>query len=350
MVQNDPVHRSFTATSPSNIALVKYWGKRDADLQWPANDSISMTLSACMSVTTARRTTDFYDTFRLGDINLRSDVNKEHKVFRHIQRLRDALNVSGCLEISSKNSFPASCGIASSASGFSALTIAATASLLGSSKWDELSSLGACTNFLTHMARMGSGSAGRSLFGGFVQWTAGASSEEQSVKQLYPIDHWQLADVIVVLSADEKKISSTEAHKAAWGSPLFAPRLAGLPDRIKSVNNAISGKDIELLGREIESEALEMHAVCMTGTPQINYLSEKTVSFFAWLRTERQRGRIPAWATIDAGPNLHLICLKDDAAKVAQLIEKEWPGTTIIMDKTGSGPTVTLSTEDPTHV
>jgi diphosphomevalonate decarboxylase len=98
-----------------------------------------------------------------------------------------------------------------------------------------------------------------------------------------------------------------------------------------------------LLGREIESEALEMHAVCMTGTPPITYLTEKSAEFLAWLRAKRQRGELNAWATIDAGPNLHLICQKQDATTISKIIQRDWPDLRTIMDETGAGPSLAPS-------
>ncbi len=346
----DPSSNTFTAVAPSNIAFLKYWGKRDPARQWPANDSISMTLSACKTVTTARRILDNFDSFTIDGVTIKSNSHKEHKIFRQLDRIRTSLNMSGNLEISSENSFPSSCGIASSASGFSALTLASAAALLGTSNWNELGAFGASRGTIAHLARMGSGSAGRSLFGGYVKWTAGDSHEQQDIKQLWPDEHWKLADVIVVISSEPKATSSSEAHKAAWGSRLFGPRLAGISPRAKALEDAINRKDLELLGREIESEALEMHAVCMTGTPPITYLTEKSAEFLAWLRAKRQRGELNAWATIDAGPNLHLICQTQDAPTISKIIQRDWSDLQIIMDETGAGPSLASSQRSSINV
>lgn len=340
MATYDPSSTSFTATSPSNIALLKYWGKRDSSLQWPANDSISMTLNACKTVTTAKRSLNNFDSFTMDGVTIKSNSDKNHKIFRQLDRVRSSLNANGYLELSSENSFPSSCGIASSASGFSALTLASTAALLGTANWEELNSLGANRRLLAHLSRMGSGSAGRSVYGGYVKWTAGASPEHQEIGQLWTDEHWKLSDIIVVISADAKATSSSDAHKAAWGSPLFAPRLAGITGRAKVLEDALARKDLELLGREIETEALELHAICMTGTPPITYLSEKTSAFLSWVRSQRQCGLLNAWATIDAGPNLHLICRPQDAPTVCKTIQNEWSGLRLITDETGTGPSI----------
>ena len=340
-----PTSRSFRAVAPSNIALVKDWGKRDEATQWPANDSLSMTLSESQTITTARRTSDGFDSFSMSGHTLHSREDADHKIFHHLNRVRESLNVSGRLEIISENTFPTGCGIASSASGFAALTLASAAALTGESAWDALATRGATRTKLADWARMGSGSAGRSLLGGFSRWNTGEHANAQTIRQEFTQDHWDLADVIVVLSSQEKHTSSSEAHRAAWGSPLFAARLAGVPERIKIVTQAIRERELPLLGREIEADAMEMHAVAMTGSPAINYFSEDTIRFTAWVRKQRGAGNFPAWFTIDAGPNVHLICRQSDASDIATTIRKEWKNAKLIMDRVGSGPTIEISTQ-----
>jgi diphosphomevalonate decarboxylase len=338
-----PTSRAFTAVAPSNIALVKYWGKRDEAAQWPANDSLSMTLSESRTITTARRSSGGFDSFTMAGQMILSHENGDHKIFRHLNRLRESLNVTGRLEIISENTFPTGCGIASSASGFAALTLASAAALTGESAWDALATRGASRAALANWARMGSGSAGRSLLGGFTRWNAGENPDSQTINNEFSSDHWDLADVIVVLSSAEKHTSSTEAHRAAWGSPLFAARLAGIPDRLKLVTQAIRERDLAVLGREIETDAMEMHAVAMSGSPAINYFSEDTARFTAWTREQRRAGRLPAWFTIDAGPNVHLICRQSDASDIAATVRKEWKNAKLIMDRVGKGPTIEVA-------
>ncbi len=338
--QEQPV--VFSATAPSNIALVKYWGKRNIQLQWPANDSISMTLSSSNTTTTACRTENNFDRFTMANKTITSLTNPDDKVFRHLNFIRSQLNLAGHLDLTTQNNFPTGCGIASSASGFAALTLAATAALVGNPSWDALEMAGVTRQTLAHWARQGSGSAGRSVFGGFVQWTAGDHPEAQTITEELAPDHWNLSDVIVVLSDAQKHVSSSEAHLAAWASPLFKPRLAGLPDRLATVKKALNERDLATLGREIEVDALEMHAVAMTGSPAVHYLTPDTLNFISWVRTERRAGHLPAWFTIDAGPNVHLICRAEDAKIVATHVEKNWPQSRLIQDQIGRGPQITI--------
>lgn len=336
----DPSHVKFVATAPSNIAFVKYWGKRDAKQQWPANDSISMTLSASTTETMACRSSELFDSFTFGGQTITSATTPNHKVFSQIERIRQTLNIQGHLSIASKNSFPTGCGIASSASGFAALTIASAAALTGCATWEELELFGVSRERIASLARQGSGSAGRSLYGGYVRWSRGSSAEEQSIRPIFAPGQWALADVIVIFSDHEKHVSSTEAHKAAWGSPLFEPRLAGLSERLHLVSEAIESRHLSNLGAAIEADALEMHAVAMTGAPAVNYFTPETTQFISWVRSERTSGRLPAWFTIDAGPNVHLICDPKQLQTVTNRIKKEWPQAKLIVDQTGTGPTL----------
>lgn len=335
-----PNSMAFTATAPSNIAFVKYWGKRNQDLQWPANDSLSMTLSQCQTITSARKILGNEDIFHFEGRVIRSGDTPNHKVFRHLQRVKAELKIFDTLEVSSSNLFPTACGIASSASGFAALTLAATAALLGEHRLDELAILGMPRQKLAHLARMGSGSAGRSLHGGYVLWQAGESPETQQISQVTTASHWDLSDVVVIFSSNSKHTSSSDAHKAAWGSPLFPVRLAGITQRIERVVSALQEKNIEKLGLEIENDALEMHSVAMTGSPATNYFTEDTARFIAWVRDQRSAGNLPAWFTIDAGPNVHLICETADVAAVTDKLKASWPNLRLIIDQVGLGPTL----------
>jgi diphosphomevalonate decarboxylase len=320
----------FRAEVPSNIALIKYWGKRDESRQWPANDSLSMTLSVARTVTRAQK----------------HDAPDHHVAFggakaeRHVAYLARELGFSEKLRIDSHNTFPTACGIASSASGLGALTLAAIAAWTDSGDLLALERAGFSRGRLALLAAMGSGSAARSFEGGYVQWRAGGSpAEQQAQKLVEEKGAFELADLIVVLSEEKKAISSTEAHRSAWSSPLFEARLAGLPERLSAVREALLAHDLERLGPLIETEALEMHAVMLTSTPAAHYLKPDTSQFIAWLRAERRRGT-SAYFTLDAGPNPHVLCLPGDTARLAERIAAEFPGARVIADRTGEGPSL----------
>lgn len=346
----NPTSQAITAIAPSNIAFIKYWGKRDVEKQWPANDSVSMTLSESKTITTARRNLTPFDSFQMNGMTVTSKDLPEHKVFRHLNRVRDRLKLSGHLDLKSSNTFPMGCGIASSASGFAALTLASVAILTDAQSWEDLAAHGTNRETLADVARLGSGSACRSFFGGFTHWSAGATADMQKITQDFTPQHWNLADIIVVLSAEEKLVSSSQAHLAAWGSPLYPARLAGLDHRLKLVQRAIKSRDLEALGHELESDAIEMHSVAMTGSPQVNYFSPATTKFLAWVRTQRNLGQLPAWFTIDAGPNVHLICDAQQAEKIATLVKNAWSEARVITDGVGEGPRFFRGEMEKDHV
>lgn len=334
----------YRCQAPSNIALIKYWGKRQAELQWPANDSLSMTLSHCASTTNASIHDGPNHIFRYADRQNEDRTNA--KAITHLEFLARKLGFEAPLKVISQNNFPSDCGIASSASGMAALTIAAVAAWTNARSLAELSTKGYDRNKLAHLARMGSGSAGRSLFGGFVKWTAGAAADAQNLQQVLPTDHWELADIIAVVSQAKKPRSSREAHADAWSSPLFAPRLAETNDRMRRTEAALTERNLEALGQLIEQEALEMHAVMMTAQNPANYLTQQTVMLLSWIREERYAGRFPAYFTLDAGPNVHIICEKKDAQIVIERLTATYPGVELIADHVGNGPNLTFAETD----
>jgi diphosphomevalonate decarboxylase len=330
-------------SAPSNIAFLKYWGKSDPAAQWPAGNSLSMTLKNAKTVTKAWRTAkdSSDDLTALEDkIFFHGQASQDQKILKAIQLIRELTGLKGAVTIDTFNTFPKSCGIASSASGMAALTIAVVACLTDSTSFWELEKNGFSKIRLSHLARRCSGSAGRSLFGGFVEWQKGETAELQVISQKYTESHWPLANLILIVDDKTKAISSTEAHEAAWSSPFFKPRLAGLWERELAMLEAIKEKDLEKLGPLLEAEALEMHGVIMTATPPASYLTEETLKLISWIRLQRQKGNFRAWFTIDAGPNLHLICEASDQQKIEDSLKKAFPSLNIMRDEVGSGPEI----------
>ena len=220
----------------------------------------------------------------------------------------------------------------------------------------SLDQLGWGRGRIAHLARMGSGSAGRSLFGGFVHWSAGASACEQSISAPFDSSHWPLSDLIFVFHSGPKTVSSSKAHAWAQSSALFEIRLAGLPARMQRILNAIKCRDMLGLGVEIEAEALEMHAVMMTSTPSVCYVSSATSRFIAAMRAARDSQGLASWFTLDAGPNVHVICetsnekaVYEALAPVARECLRKETGIreasvqelTILQDQIGNGPVLT---------
>ncbi len=328
----------YRATVASNIAFLKYWGKRDKALQWPANDSLSMTLDQLKTETRARLYQGDDHLFRFEGRVYTRQTRQFDKAFRHLDELARLLGEERRLEIDTLNHFPIGAGMASSASGLAALTIATLAAWLDAPTFDRLAAQGFSAERLAHLSRLGSGSAGRSLFGGYVVWEAGVTADQQRVWPFAPATAWNLRDTVVVCSADEKSLSSSDAHQEAWSSPLFKPRLAGLPERMKAMQAALERRDMESLGPLLETEALEMHAVIMTAGQPHQYLAEASLDFLVRLRNARQAGKVQAYFTIDAGPNIHVIHEASEHEKLCQWLKSEYPTQLLLHDKVGSGP------------
>lgn len=328
----------YKVRMPTNIAFLKYWGKSDEDQQWPTNDSLSMTLDlytetfASLSPVQREKADGVFEFS--SDQDLGSCAPFLKKALKHLKFLSKELNFPQTVYIQSANEFPAGCGIASSASGLASLTLASLAAWTSSSTFEELESHGFSRERIAHLSRMGSGSAGRSLWGGFVEWTRGLESHTQSLSQVFPSTHWNLRDCVLIVSDSEKAISSTEGHKLASTSPIFATRLMGLPGRLQRIKEAIAQKDMNTLGPLLEEEALEMHEVMASSNPPCVYMTASTFDLLEFLVRKRNEFKIPFYFTLDAGPNVHVIYEESYREKLKELF-KDYRSLDVAI---GSGP------------
>lgn len=296
--------RKATAVASANIAFVKYWGNRDAALRLPCNGSLSMNLSAATTTTSVH----FDDRFPNDTVIIGGE--EQHglayaRVVAHLDRVRTLAGINARAHVVSQNSFPMGTGIASSASAFAALSLAATAAAGLNLSERELSAL----------ARLGSGSAARSVPGGFIEWVAGDSHATSYAYSIAPPEHWDLRDVVAIVSHTPKQIGSTDGHAAALTSPYFATRLALLPDRHARIRQAILDRDLAVLGPLMEEEAISLHVIALTSRPPIYYWAPATLELIQAIRAWRGEG-LPVYFTLDAGPNVHLICAAADAPTV----------------------------------
>lgn len=309
-----------TAEARPNIALVKYWGQSDPELNLPLTSSISMTLDGLLT----RTTVEANPALARDELTINGVAQQGAplaRAARHLDRLRKRAGASVFCRVASENNFAASAGLASSASAFAALTLAGFAALGVRMDAREAST----------WARMGSGSAARSLHGGFVEWHAGARHEESHAEQIAPPSHLDLHDVVVVLHEGEKKVGSAEGHGLAGTSPLNQGRVARVPALLHEVREGIRARDVARLGAAAEEDAYLMHAVMMTSRPSLLYWAPETVQGLHAVRQWREEG-LGAWATIDAGPNLHLLCAGRDAAAVARRAREEFGEGVAILD------------------
>jgi len=302
-----------TASAHPNIALIKYWGDFDSCLHIPANGSISMNLAGL----TTRTTVSFepslpQDQFTLNDVPMIGEALD--RVGRLLNRVRQLAGISTYARVESQNNFPAGVGIASSASGFAALSLAA--SRAAGLKLDEKD--------LSRLARTGSGSACRSIPGGFVEWQAGNNDEDSYAYSIAPPEYWDLVDCIAFVSREEKSISSSLGHSLAATSLLQAGRVADAPHRLNMCREAINRRDFGALADIVELDSNLMHAVMITSTPTLLYWQPGTVAIMHAVRAWRNEG-IPVCYTIDAGPNVHVICPDEQAEKITERLGQQ-PG------------------------
>lgn len=328
---------NITVTSPANIAFIKYWGQRDSRLTLPTNDSFSMNLSAC----TTEVILEPVDDPSIQDLHIKSYQSDSYRLATHEERERlvrfhqtacSYLNVASPqgFRVHSANTFPQKAGIASSASFFSAMAMAFALCYHESMIED--------TTALSVLARLsGSGSACRSVPDGFVWWHRGTSSEDSYAESVAPSEYWDLRDLVVIGDAGEKTVSSHAGHQSARSSPFYQDRLNSIADRAAQMKQAFMNRDFEQFGSMVEQEAMQFHAVMMTQQPPLLYWSEVTIRILHAVHQLRQAGTA-AYATIDAGAHVHVICQAADHQAVSNAM-RHLPGVTGIISNEPSGGT-----------
>jgi diphosphomevalonate decarboxylase len=224
------------------------------------------------------------------------------RVSLFLEHFRKLAGNSSYARVESENNFPTGTGIASSASAFAALTLAASRAL----------NLQLSEHELSRMARLGSGSACRSIPAGFVEWRTGKTDKESYAETIAPPDYWNLVDCIAILSTDHKEKGSTEGHLLAASSPLQAARVKDAPRRLDICRKAILEKDFSTFSKIVELDSNLMHAVMMTSNPPLLYWLPPTLEIMHAVETWRREG-LSCCYTIDAGPNVHILCPQDQS-------------------------------------
>jgi diphosphomevalonate decarboxylase len=312
-----------------NIAFIKYWGNRDGRLRLPSNGSISMNLDGLYT----RTRVAFDPGLEADDLILDGQPVSGpalQRVVSFLDLVRQQAGMNTRARVESSNNFPMGAGIASSASAFAALSLAAsTAAGLDLSERE-----------LSRLARRGSGSACRSVPGGFVEWQAGEEDESSYAFSIAPPGHWDLVDCIAVVSRAHKQTGSTEGHALAGSSPLQISRLDDAPRRLNRCRQAILEHDFSAFAEIVELDSNMMHAVMMTSTPPLIYWQPATLAVIHSVVEWRQSG-LPVCYTIDAGSNVHVLCLSQIALQVVKSLQ-EIPGVGSVRTSPPGGPAVLL--------
>lgn len=281
-----------TARAHPNIALVKYWGKRDEALILPHQSSLSITLAPLAVVTTVR----FGAGEDLVEINGKIAQGTERdRVLRVVDEIRRG-NSLGHVHVESHGDFPASAGLASSAAAFAALSVAARAA----------AGLPANPSAASLLARLGSGSACRSIQGGFCVWRRGElpDGNDSYAEQHFDENHWpELRMLVAMVSREEKEVKSRDGMKSTVETSPYYPAWAKDAEaEIPRALDFIRRRDLEALGELSERNAWRMHATALAADPPLCYLKPETLALIQSLREARRAG-IPVWFTLDAGPN-----------------------------------------------
>lgn len=295
-----------TAVAHPNIALCKYWGKRDVARNLPSTPSLSLTLAPFEARTTLRWGAPA-DAMSLDGRPARE--GESAKVFRVLDRM--APGRPPC-EVVTANTFPTAAGLASSAAGFAALVLAA----------DAAGGLGLGPEALAVHARQGSGSATRSLQGGWVEWPAGEREDgtDSFGVRLAAADHWDVRMLVAVLVAGPKPVGSTEGMlRTQRTSPYYPAWVDQAPAELELARAAVLGRDLEALGEVMERSFLRMHASMLAAVPPFTYLAPASLAALEAVRGLRAAG-VGAWATMDAGPNVKVLCAAADAPRVREAL------------------------------
>ncbi len=309
-----------TACGPSNIALVKYWGKRDAALNIPATGSISVTLDGLETQTTVQFDASLAEDACL--LNGAPDAKAEQRVRGFLALVRRLSGIDQYARVETENNFPTGAGLASSASGFAALAVACDAAL----------GLGLTPPALSALARRGSGSAARSLIDGFAEMRAGSAADgsDAYAVALGGVDLLPMDILAVVTTRAKKGTSSTEGMvRTAETSPYYAGWVKQTQTDLVTMREALGAADFDRVGRLAEENALRMHAVMLGSSPSLLYWNGVTVDVIQAVWAARADGA-RAWVTIDAGPQVKVLCAPGEGEALAALLG-DVPGVLAIL-------------------
>ncbi|GAB2318164.1 diphosphomevalonate decarboxylase [Alkalibacterium sp. s-m-22] len=309
----------------TNIALIKYWGKENEDLIIPKNNSLSLTLDAFYTDTSVT----FDDALTEDELILdgdKQDARTLNKVQRVLDEVRTLAGLESKARIESINHVPTAAGLASSASGLAALAGAAS----------QAAGLDLSDQELSKLARIGSGSASRSIFGGFAEWIKG---HDHDSSYAVPVDNaqWDIGMLFIIVNDAKKDVSSRDGMKrTVETSPFYDGWLKSLDADLSAIKQAVSDRDIEQVGQIAERNALKMHATTLGASPPFTYWTAESMKAMDAVRALRKLG-YTAYFTMDAGPNVKIICRQSDLSALKQELSKTFEDKQLIAAKPGPG-------------
>ena len=316
--------KSAEAIANPNIAFIKYWGDKDSRLRIPVNGSISMNLDNLFT----RTRVSFDPVLKSDELRLDGEIVSglpHERVSKFLDHVRQMAGISDYARVESENNFPTGSGIASSASAFAALSLAASTAAglqLGEKE-------------LSRLARRGSGSACRSVPGGFVEWRVGEDDASSYAFTIAPPGHWELHDCIAVVSHEHKDTGSSQGHLLANSSMLQSVRVGDTSRRLDICRQAILGRDFDAFADIVELDSNLMHAVMITSQPRLIYWQPATLAVMQAVWEWRNKG-IPVCFTIDAGPNVHVLTPGEFSSSVITNLV-QIPGVTKVLSAQPGG-------------
>lgn len=322
--------KTIIAKAHTNIALVKYWGKKDSQLMLPQNGSISLTLDHFYTETSVK----FESTLTQDQITFnghRLTSTKAQRIIAFLDLIRQRSGETKHAIVETSNHVPTSAGLASSASGFAALAAAGS----------QAAGLELSRSELSRLARRGSGSATRSIFGGFVEWHAGHDDASSFAEPLQdPVD-WDIQMIAVVLQASKKPVSSTAGmQRVVETSPYYSAWVDTANQDLVAMRQAIANKDLTQVGALAETNAMRMHALNLSAKPAFNYFTADTLTAINTVQNLRAHG-INCYYTLDAGPNVKIICASTDTAVITTALQRHFAADQLIIAKPGPGISIT---------
>lgn len=315
------------ARAYTNIALIKYWGKKNQELIIPMNNSLSLTLDAFYTETEVQFSPDFQqDSFYLDGVL--QDEQATKKISRFLDLARALAGVTLFATVVSQNFVPTAAGLASSASGLAALAAAV----------NEALQLGLDETGISRLARRGSGSACRSIYPGFAEWQKG-DSDATSFAVPIVADGWEqeLAMIFILINDQKKDVSSRDGMQRTVATSSFYPGwLETTPQDLEQAKAAIATKDLPLLGAVMEANSLKMHGTTLAAVPPFTYWSSGSLTAMNAVRQIRQQG-LPCYFTMDAGPNVKVLTKRKDVSKVVAQLKELFAEEQLIVSYAGPG-------------
>lgn len=321
---------SGKARAYTNIALIKYWGKKNEELILPMNNSLSLTLDAFYTETEVIFSDSFTDDLFYLDHELQTEAATK-KISRFLDLVRTQANTNKRAKVISHNFVPTAAGLASSASGLAALAGAC----------NEALGLELDQQALSRLARRGSGSACRSIFGGFVEWEKG-HDDQTSYAQQIPSNGFEdeLAMVFVLINDQQKDVSSRDGmRRTVKTSHFYQGWLDSVETDLRELKQAIAEKSFQKMGEIMERNGLKMHGTTLAANPPFTYWSPDSLKAMQAVRELRASG-IPCYFTMDAGPNVKVLVEKKNQTAVQAKFIELFSRQQVILAHAGQGITI----------